>query len=102
MPAKANIDDVLETVTAAVKISNSVIIVTIWVMNLHVFVASARSVGCYLRRCFLFYCLKLLWFTLTARISTHSFQTQRAGVGGGKLCQTQFAPPTHYRTAEQS
>lgn len=52
MRAKANIDDVLENVTAAVKISNSVIIVTIWVVNLHFFVASARSVGCNSGRCF--------------------------------------------------
>lgn len=102
MRAKANIDDVLENVTAAVKISNSVIIVTIWVVNLHFFVASARSVGCDSGRCFLFYCLKLLWFTFTAQISTHSFQTQQAGVWVRKLCQTQFAPPTHYRAAEWS
>lgn len=52
MRAKANIDDVLENVTAAVKISNSVIIVTIWVVNLHFFVASAGSVGCNLGRYF--------------------------------------------------
>lgn len=102
MRAKANIDDVLENVTAAVKISNSVIIVTIWVVNLHFFVASARSVGCNSGRCFLFYCLKLLWFTFTAQISTHSFQAQQAGVWVRKLCQTQFAPPTHYRAAEWS
>lgn len=51
MRAKANIDDVLENVTAAVKISSSVIIVTIWVLNLHFFVASAGRVGCNLGRC---------------------------------------------------
>lgn len=46
MGAKANIDDVLENVTGAVKMRNSVIIVTIWVVNLHFFVTSARSFTC--------------------------------------------------------
>lgn len=46
MRARANIEDVLENVTAAVKISNSVNIVAIWVVNLYFSFASARSVGC--------------------------------------------------------
>lgn len=33
--AEANIDDVFENVTAAVKRSNGVIIVTMWIANLH-------------------------------------------------------------------
>lgn len=45
------IDDVLGNVTAAVKRRNSVIIVTIWVVNLHFFVASSRSFGCSSGRC---------------------------------------------------
>lgn len=62
MRAKANIDDVLENVTAAVKIRNSVIIVTIWIVNLHFFVASARSVGCNSGRCCMFFCF--FYFTV--------------------------------------
>lgn len=69
--AEANIDDVFENVTAAVKRSNGVIIVTMWIANLHFSVASARSAGCnlgccFVLFCFLFYCLKQLWFTLAA------------------------------------
>lgn len=51
-PAQANIDDVFENVTAAVKLSNGVIIVTMWIVNLHFSVASARSAGCNSGRCF--------------------------------------------------
>lgn len=50
--AEANIDDVFENVTAAVKRSNSVIIVTMWIVNLHFSVASARSADCNSGRCF--------------------------------------------------
>lgn len=51
MRAKGNIDNVLENVTAAVEMRNSVIIVTIWVMNLHFFVTSAQRFGCNRGRC---------------------------------------------------
>lgn len=62
--AEANIDDVFENVTAAVKRSNGVIIVTTWIVNLHFSVASARSAGCNSGRCFVFV---LFFFYFTVR-----------------------------------